>query len=106
MGMTRFRTCAVLGMTLLQWSCVIPKAKIVDEPPVTKVSQPVIEPLSSSPVLAPVDDGLLMPNMLAMPSENDLRTIAPVKPKLGSEAGEVISRPQVEPSSEVVKPKE
>jgi hypothetical protein len=96
-------TCTVLSMACLQLSCVVPKALVVAEVPAAKAPEKVAELPTVTPA-APtlVEDGLMMPNMLAMPSDNDLRSVAKPQPKMGSEVGEVIARPPTEPPSRIM----
>jgi hypothetical protein len=86
-------------------SCA-PKATVVVEAPVKikqeKAPEPVA-PESSAP--SQVNDGLRMPDMLAMPSEGDFRSTNPAAPKTSNASGAVISRPPADASSQV-KPKE
>jgi hypothetical protein len=105
MGITKYLTCTALGFALLPPSCA-PKATVVVEAPV-KIKQE-IAPEPAAPELsvpAQVEDGLRMPDMLAMPSEGDFRSTNPAAPKTGNASGAVISRPPADASMQV-KPKE
>lgn len=71
-------------------SCAAPKqALIIAEEP---KEQPKHEVAAAPSVPAPADDGLRMPDMLALPDEVQLRSAAPE----GSGDATVITRPPVE----------
>ncbi len=105
MGMMTYKACGVIGMAVALMSCAAPKATVVAEAPVEK-KQKAPEP--EGPVIAeptlPVDDGLRMPDMLAMPQEGDFRSTNATAPKTGRQSGAVISRPPTDPPSRM-KPK-
>jgi hypothetical protein len=104
MGTTQNTVFLVLGIVWALASCA-PKATVVAEAPAMKKVEKAPEPAVEEPA-APVqeDDGLRMPDMLAMPGDGDFRSTNPAAPKTGAAAGAVISRPPTEPPSRV-KPK-
>lgn len=87
-------------------SCASPKATPVAEAPVAKKQEEKVpEPMVEEPSLPVMpDDGLRMPDMLAMPDEGEFRSTNPV-PKTGTQSGAVISRVPTDPPSRV-KPSE
>jgi hypothetical protein len=98
---------ALTGLAMASLSCVPPKATVVAESPVKKIEkapEPAAVPEPLIPEL-PGDDGLRMPDILAMPEDSDFRATNPVVPKSGPDSGAVISRPPTDPPSRV-KPKE
>lgn len=105
MGITKYLTCTALGFALLLASCA-PKATVVAEAPVVKKVEKTPEAIAPElSVPAQVEDGLRMPDMLAMPSEGDFRSTNSAAPKTGNASGAVISRPPADASTQV-KPKE
>jgi len=76
-------------------SCAAPKPSVVAETPqpVKPVETSADAALPTAP--AQVDDGIRLPDMLALPTENDLRKVKPADGP--AESGAVISRPPVEP---------
>lgn len=95
----------LLGGTLVLASCVPPKATVVEAAPATpKKVEKAPEPVAPEPLEPPLPaDGLRMPDMLAMPGDDDFRATNP-STKTGEDAGAVISRPPTDPPSRV-KPK-
>lgn len=74
-------------------SCAAPKqALIIAEEPKEQPKHEVAAAPSKPSVPAPADDGLRMPDMLALPDEVQLRSAAPE----GSGDATVITRPPVE----------
>ncbi|MES2438707.1 MAG: hypothetical protein V4584_06565 [Verrucomicrobiota bacterium] len=93
-------TSVLLGLALALGSCAPPKAAVIAPAPVVKKEpKKEPEPVVSEP-LAPAlpDDGMPMPDMLAMPSDSDFRA---TNPKTGTQSGAVISRPPTDPPSRV-----
>jgi hypothetical protein len=98
----------LLGSVLVLVSCATPpKATAVAEAPVVKK----VEPVAPVPVVTPppteVPKNPLLaeirtPDMLKMPTDSELRSSAPVKPKEESGAGAVVSRP---PADTIADPK-
>ena len=87
------RTLATLGGMALV-SCAAPKAVVIEAPAVPKKVVKAPQPVVEAPVPTPiVNEGLRMPDMLAMPTESEFRATNPTVPKLGNEAGAVIARP-------------
>lgn len=96
MGMMTYKTGGMLGMAMTLLSCAAPKASVVAEAPAAKkekVPTPVVEPANAPP---PVDDGLRMPDMLAMPDEGEFRSTNSAATMTGNSSGAVISRPPTE----------
>jgi len=93
---------ALLGMMAAMTSCA-PKATVVAEtPPVKKEPAPPVAVVQETALPTPADDGLRMPDMLAMPDEGDFRSTGGAKP--GTQSGAVIARPPTDPPARV-KPK-
>ena len=96
---TKFATLARIAPALTLFSCVAPKAIVVEPAPAPKkevvAETTVPEPL---PPGAP-DDGIRLPDMLTLPGEGEFRATAPVQNKLPGETGAVISRPPTDPPS-------
>ena len=59
------------------------------------------EPVADPAMPAQEDDGLRMPDMLAMPGEGDFRSTNPAAPKAGAASGAVIARPPTDPPTRV-----
>lgn len=80
------------GMTLA--SCAAPKAAVIEAPPVPKKVVKAPQTLAQVPQPQPViNEGLRMPDMLAMPSESEFRASNPAASRVANEAGAVIARP-------------
>ena len=96
-------TYALLPLSMVLVSCAAPKATVIAPPPMVKsVEKKLPEPALVEPMLPQIpDDGNRMPDLLAMPDEDEFRSTSPVTPKLATEAGAVISRPPTEPPSRV-----
>jgi hypothetical protein len=105
MEMMKHKVCVVIGMAVAMMSCAAPRATVVAEAPVAK-KETAPEPQAPVPAepSMPADDGLRMPDMLAMPQEGDFRSTNPSAPKTATQSGAVISRPPTDPPSRV-KPK-
>ena len=75
-------------------SCAAPKAIVIEAPPVPK-KEVRAPPVLAAPVpAAPLpNDGLRMPDMLAMPTESEFRASNPTASRATNEAGAVIARP-------------
>lgn len=87
-------------------SCAAPKAVVVEAAPAPKNEAPVPEVAAVAPQVPAMkpDDGLRMPDMLALPSESEFRaTGASPVPKSPAESA-VISRPPTEPPPRVKPP--
>jgi hypothetical protein len=105
MGISKQLACAALGLAGLMVSCAAPKATVVEQAPVKIKEEKAPEPVAPElNVPAQVDDGLRLPDMLAMPSEGDFRSTSPGAVKTSNSSGAVISRPPVDTASQV-KPK-
>jgi hypothetical protein len=102
MEMMNYKVCAVIGMAVATMSCAAPKATVVAEAPLEKkVKAPEPEATVTAEPTLPVDDGLRMPDMLAMPQEGEFRSTNPNAPKTVNPSGAVISRPPTDPPSRV-----
>jgi hypothetical protein len=90
--------CAILGWfspALALMACAAPKAIVVEADPSVPTQSAASNPefpKSGEPDLP--NDGIRLPDMLAMPGEGDFRSL---RPNAGSEAGAVISRPPTDP---------
>jgi PBP1b-binding outer membrane lipoprotein LpoB len=99
------KVCVVIGMAMAMMSCAAPKATVVAEAPAPKTeTAPQPEVPAPTETAPQEDDGLRMPDMLAMPQEGDFRSTNPSAPKTTNQSGAVISRPPTDPPSRV-KPK-
>lgn len=75
-------------------SCAAPKAIVIEGPPTPKKQVKAPAMLAApAPVTPSPDDGLRMPDMLAMPKESEFRPSNPAATKVNNEAGAVIARP-------------
>jgi hypothetical protein len=96
------------GLASLLVACATPKATPVITPPAALKAPETVEPVVAlppeSPPLGLPDDGIRMPDMLGMPSENDFRPTASIIKDPTTGSGVVVSRPPTEPP-ERVKPK-
>lgn len=92
----KFATLARIAPALALFSCAAPKATVIENAPARKTeTAPPTVPEPPAPT-AP-DDGIRLPDMLAMPGEGEFRATAPVTPKAGSQPNAVISRPPTDP---------
>jgi len=82
-------------ITLAMVSCAAPKAEVVAETPKPKPLEKSVEPIPELPEPGQADDGLRLPDMLALPSEGDLNSSLPVPRP--SDGGAVIARPPTDP---------
>jgi hypothetical protein len=99
---TLFAIPARLALVLTLFSCAAPKAIVVAPPPAPeKPQQAVVEPVVSEPAIPSKkpDDGIRLPDMLAMPEEGEFRATNPSAPKPDGGSGAVIARPPTEPPS-------
>jgi hypothetical protein len=96
MGIMTYRTCGMLGMAMALMSCAAPKATVVAETPAVKNEKPATPALEPANPPLPVDDGLRMPDMLAMPDAGDFRSTNSSATMTGNSSGAVISRPPTE----------
>ena len=94
----QFPTLLRLAPALVLWSCAIPKAIIVKSPNTAKTdpSAPPAE-LSNANLPALPDDGIRLPDMLAMPGDSEFHATSPNIPKGGPDASAVIARPPTDP---------
>ena len=98
MEMIKHKVCVVIGMAVAMMSCAVPKATVVVEAPATKKEKaPEPEVAVPSEPTPQEDDGLRMPDMLAMPQEGDFRATNPAAPNTGTQSGAVIARPPTDP---------
>lgn len=92
----------LLLMPVLILGACAPKAVVVEEVPVTANPEPeapsaeVADPENpNQPVLA--DDGIRLPDMLTLPSDNELRSARAPATHPAAGSGAVIARPPTEP---------
>ena len=89
---------ARLAPALALLACATPKPGVVAAPaPARQASQNPEAPGPGEPALP--DDGIRLPDMLAMPGEGEFHATRPTALQAGSEAGAVISRPPTDPPS-------
>jgi hypothetical protein len=95
---TKLATLVWLAPALALLSCAAPKALVVEQAPRPKKQQAAVDSAGSEPAFpSPADDGIRLPDMLAMPGASEFHATSPKAPKVGSEAGTVISRPPTDP---------
>lgn len=85
--------CVLITLALV--SCAAPKAEVVAEAPKPKPVEQPVEPAAVLSEPGQPDDGLRLPDMLALPSEGDLNSTLPVPRP--SDGGAVIARPPTDP---------
>ena len=97
---TKLLTIAQLAPTLALLACAAPKAIVVQPPTTAKPDQAAdqTKTANSGGPAAP-NDGIRLPDMLAMPGDGEFRATSPTATKGGPEAGAVISRPPTDPPS-------
>ena len=97
---SQLATLVRLAPALALWSCAAPKAIIVALPKTAKPdpSAPTAD-LANANLPALPDDGIRLPDMLAMPGDSEFRATAPNVPKGGPDASAVIARPPTDPPS-------
>lgn len=101
---TRFSNLIQLLPALALFSCVPPKANIVQEPAKTK--QPEPEVATTEPNLPPpVDDGIRLPDYTTMPRDEEFKAALPTPALPNQTPGSINVRPPTEPPSRP-KPKE
>lgn len=94
----KFATLARIAPALALYSCAAPKAIIVELPPASQHDPGAVPPEISEPEFPTLpDDGIRLPDMLAMPGDNEFRATAPTTPKAGSDSNAVIARPPTDP---------
>ena len=87
--------CPILA---LSWCSCVPKDVVAVEEtaPIAAAAEPKKEETAPEPVVASVpDDGIRLPDMLALPGENEFRK-PPPSASQGSGSGAVIARPPSE----------
>jgi hypothetical protein len=100
---TKLAILARLSPVFVLWSCAAPKAIVVEEAPTRTTRRAAADSGFSDANLPPLpDDGIRLPDMLAMPSDREFRATTP---KGHLDAGAVIARPPTDPPSRP-KPKE
>jgi hypothetical protein len=103
---SKFAISARLLPAFALLACAPHKAIVVEEPSAGPAAE-----ASSRPGLAGMnepalpDDGIRLPDMLAMPGDGEFRAGRANAPKDGPGAGAVISRPPTDPPSRPKKPK-
>ena len=97
----KLKTLVPLSLALALLSCAAPKkAVLLPAAPASpnnaaeEASKPTEPNLPNGP-----NDGIRMPDMLAMPGDGDFRPTVPPASKTGTESGAVIARPPTEPPS-------
>ncbi len=106
MAIPKITAYAFLGLALGLGSCAAPKAIVIAAAPTAKKEEKKApEPIVSGPLVPGLpNDGIRMPDMLAMPNEGEFRATNPTSPKTSGESGAVTVRPPTDPPSRV-KPK-
>lgn len=95
---TKLASLVWLAPALALLSCAAPKAIVVEHAPQPMKQKAAVESEDSEPSVPSLeDDGIRLPDMLAMPGASEFRATSPNAPKVGSEAGTVISRPPTDP---------
>lgn len=94
---TRLAILIRLFPALALFSCVPPKrATIVQEAP--KKTQPEPEVAATEPNLpAPPDDGIRLPDLMAMPGDDEFKAAVPTPSLTNAQPGTVIARPPTDP---------
>ncbi|MGL4401712.1 MAG: hypothetical protein ACRCXD_17765 [Luteolibacter sp.] len=100
----KHKVYAVIGVAVAMISCAAPKAVVVAEAPVVKTEKLPDPAPAPDQTNLPVDDGLRMPDMLAMPQEGDFRSTNSAAAVAGGQSNAVIARPPLDPPSRT-KPK-
>jgi hypothetical protein len=95
----KHKVCAGIGMAVALVSCAAPKATVVAEAPPVKTEKTPEPAAAPAQTTLPADDGLRMPDMLAMPQEGDFRSTNAAATTTGNPSGAVISRPPADPPS-------
>ena len=96
---TPIMNLARLAPALALFSCAAPKANVVEETPAPKKEVVAKPDVPEPPVPSAPDDGLRLPDMMTMPSDNELRATNPSQAPAPSGVGAVIARPPTEPPS-------
>jgi hypothetical protein len=99
MANTNFSTLVRLAPALALLSCAAPKAIVVEE-----VEVPAQPPAPEAVVIEDLppplpDGGFRMPDLLAMPGDEEFRATSPAFPSSQPGSGAVIARPPTEPPS-------
>ena len=92
----KFASFAGIVPALALLSCVAPKATVVESAPATRKSRTAADSSLNLPDLP--DDGIRLPDMLAMPGDGEFRATRPGTSMAGPE-GAVIARPPTDPPS-------
>jgi len=96
---TPIMNLARLAPALALFSCAAPKANIVEETPAPKKEVAAKPDVPEPPVPSAPDDGLRLPDMMTMPSDNEFRATNPSQASAPPASGAVIARPPTEPPS-------
>ncbi|MBC7980649.1 MAG: hypothetical protein H7Y36_08825 [Armatimonadetes bacterium] len=75
-------------------SCAAPKAIVIAEAPAEIPKRAASKPARKTDVPTDTNDGIRLPDMLALPEENEFRPTSPDNPKEGGST--VITRPPQE----------
>ena len=92
----KFASLARIAPVLAVLSCAPHKAVVVAATPATQKKQASADPPLSLPDLP--DDGIRLPDMLAMPGDTEFRATRPNTSKVGPD-GAVVARPPTDPPS-------
>ncbi len=99
----------MIAAALALVACAAPKAVVVEDPAaLPKLELAAVESDVAATPAAPAlpDDGLRMPDMLAMPGDIEFRATSPMLPAVGGDTSAVIARPPTDPPSRPKPPKE
>ena len=96
---SQFAILARLAPALALCACAIPKAIVVELPKSPKTDPATAPALADANLPAQPDDGIRLPDMLAMPGDSEFRATAPNVAKSSTDASAVISRPPTDPPS-------
>lgn len=112
MDTVKLRKCApalALCVTFGLASCAAFKKDKPEAAPSPTASEEKKDPVpvvdEPSVMLPGEDDGIRMPDMLALPGEGEFRATNPSLPQPGNESGAVISRPPTDPPERIKPPK-
>ena len=95
---TKFATLAQLAPALALLACAAPKAIIVELAPAAKKGATTGDAGLADPAFPELpDDGIRLPDMLAMPGEGEFRASARGSNNSKAEANAVVARPPTDP---------
>jgi len=97
---SQFATLARLAPALALCACAVPKAIVIELPKKNQTNPSATPPALANANLPPMpEDGIRLPDMLAMPGDSEFRATAPNATKGGSAASAVSARPPTDPPS-------